>query len=937
VKKGCEMKRTSVLALLSVFAMLGGTGQATGQDERNLLEDGASFEVGVDGFSFNDYYLISHHGREIAPVFDDTTAVHGRYSLRLDNSLGDKIVIAFRPIRVPETTDVTVSGYVKGEGRARVQLMRFRYTATSRLDVDLTGDWQRFSFPGQIKSDEVYYLWILPTVDTKRIWLDALQIEQGGLGAFRPKPLELSVATTAFCNTYWTGDDCALVVRLYAEEPADAIPVTVRVLDVFRDEVLSKSVQVAMQGRRHATATIPLFRGDRRGHYKVIVEAEHGGSLEKEVFQFGVLREVAEPDPFFGFQVKHIFNDDAERRFSDNNEQRELVYANVDLTYVNELMRRAGAPSLRCFRTAEYGKIEKPSGEYVFRDAFLDLQRQAGLSSPLVILSGTCPEWDADPELSFERGSRTIHIPRLAEWRDYVRTIVRHYRGKVRYYEVVNEPETIFKQVPVYVKYLKAAHDVIRQEDLDALIVAPSYSGRRPFEWIEEFCQAGGHRWVDIWAIHYAGRKLPEFGMDGATPTWDLIRRYRDILVQHNGGKDKPLWNTEGGSFYWMPEYDHWPRPEDQVHQWVGGEHHEVRNEPLAAAYAARLQLIEKASGVDRLYSFELGFYYSQNASRARDVWSMYTNYDGSPSPPLVAYNAVADVFAGAKPVALLPLEHNVVVTVFERDGRTVAATWKGAPMGEISGFERYDRPVAADVALPSADTSLMDMLGHPLEVEPSGRGVRLAQTAFPIYLTSALAPSEVVEAFRAARLALGPQPEIGATAEELMAVMRYSAAIEVLKERLRAEPADAQAWGRMGTCYLSLQQSDEAEASFRKALELAPDSVEANAGLAACIRDGTNAGRYDWNWAEGMARAAEYMGRAVEGRPDDLVLRHDYWYLLKSSMQNVPGNAAKALEQVQAARRLDPQARNFRTQRMIASREQIQERVERDRRGAGR
>ena len=63
----------------------------------NLLEDGASFEVGFDGFNLNNQYLFSHRGREIEAVFDDTTAVHGSYSLRLDNPLLDKIYLTFRP------------------------------------------------------------------------------------------------------------------------------------------------------------------------------------------------------------------------------------------------------------------------------------------------------------------------------------------------------------------------------------------------------------------------------------------------------------------------------------------------------------------------------------------------------------------------------------------------------------------------------------------------------------------------------------------------------------------------------------------------------------------------------------------------------------------------------------------------------------------------
>ncbi len=77
--------------------------------------------------------------------------------------------------------------------------------------------WTRFSFHGTIKRDQSYFPWILPAVSTTRIWLDALQIEEGELSEFHPTALELAASTTAPYNTYWIGDRCAVVARLYPE------------------------------------------------------------------------------------------------------------------------------------------------------------------------------------------------------------------------------------------------------------------------------------------------------------------------------------------------------------------------------------------------------------------------------------------------------------------------------------------------------------------------------------------------------------------------------------------------------------------------------------------------------------------------------------------------------------------------------------------------
>jgi len=929
------MKRAIVIALVTLAVAVSVAPPCRGAEKKNLLEDGASFEVGVDGFSLNNYYLVSHHGREIVPLLDDTTAVHGKYSLRLDNPLGDKIVLAFRPIRTDKTVKVTVSGYLKGTGAARVQLMRWPFSTVASADVELTPDWQRFHFPSTIKGDQNYFLWILPTVQTRQIWLDALQIEEGELSGFYPAPLEVSVAATARYNTYWVGQDCALAVKLYSARPAPTVFLSVKVLDIFRNEVVNKTVDIAVKGQDHAATTIPLFAGDRRGSYKVIVEARQGQEVRRKVCTFSVLKAVDRPDPFFGFNLKQVFNEDAERRYRDSNQQMELVYANAPLEHTLGLMRKVGAASLRCFRIAEYPRIEKPTGEFVWRDTYLDLQRQAGLDPPLVVLSAKGPKWDADPTFPGNREGRGGFIATMDAYQRYIRAVVGHYKGKVRYYEIVNEPETVFKEVQAYVDRLKAAHDVIREVDPDAKIVAPSYSGGRPYPWIEEFCKCGGHRWVDIWAIHYAGRTLPERGMDRTTPTWEVIRKYREILVRANAGADKPFWNTEGGSFYWSPEYDHLPVAADQGRQDIGGEHYVVPSESLVAAYTSRLQLIEKAAGLDREYSFEFGFYYSQNASKATDVWSMYVNYDGSPSPALVTYNAVAEIFAHARPVELLPLAEHVVATVFDRGGRTVAALWKGAPVTQYPGFEKYDATVLVDVGLAPGAVRLMNMLGHPMACEVRAGGLRLTATAYPLYFTSDLSPAEVLKSLRAARLTPGPRPKIDAPPEELIRAHQFQAAIVVLEEQLSHRPKDARLLELLGTCYVSLKDLSRALESFQRALELDPQSARANVGMAQCIRADNDSKVL---WGQRMAKAAEYMGKGLAGtlqriRQDgqgtyaDLVDVYDYFYLLQVSPQ-VPGNAAKALELIPVAKRLDPQAGNFRTQRMLAGEEALRKRA---------
>lgn len=902
----------------------------------NLLTDGASFEAGFDGFNLNNQYLLSHRGKEIESVFDDTTAVHGRYSLRIDNPLLDKIYLAYRPIRVETDQAVTVSGSLKGRGSASVQLMRWPWKTAAQLEVTLTDTWQRFDFPADIDNDQAHFLWIIPGMDCSRIYVDALQIQSGELSPFLPKPLTFSLGTTTRFNTCKVGDDVCLEARLYVEGAAKEATISVEVLDIFREKVLEKTVPVDVVDA-HATLRIPLFKATHPDSYKVIAKATCDGHTEQEIVSIGILKPVVEADPFFGFQVKHIFNDDAERRTEWNNQQMELVYSNVDPSYINRLIRMVGAPSVRCFRTTEWRKLEQKNGDFVWRDDWVKLQKADGLSDPLIILNAHPPKWaEMIPvkdvkKYAFDKSPKAI--PLMDHWKRYVRAMITHYKGLSRYYEVVNEPETIFPAPHIYVDYLKEAYQIIKEVAPDAQVVAPSYSGRGPIGWIEGFVEAGGHEYTDIWAIHYAGRTFPEQGMDETTYTWELIRKYRQILIDANGGKDKPMWNTEGGSFYWMEEFDHWPAPEQNEYN---AEHHRVRNESLAAAYVPRLQLIEKCSGMDRLYSFEFGFYYSQNASKSRDYRSRYINWDGSPSPALVTFNVVADMFAGATPVAIFPRhieatpDHYALILVFERQGKTVGAIWKGAPLGETSGFEKYDPPLIVDAKLPGNDLALTDMLGRPSKIQAQGSGVRLVTTAFPQYFTSSLAPATVVGAFHDATVSLGARPSITVSFEELFEGQYYSAALALMEQKLETDPGDTASLIRKARALVELQQVIAARDCLETVLATDPDSFEGNCMLGKALHGMLSARNYKELgvegersiWAAGLAKVREPYARAWTNRPeawrqdakaggmDHLVLCFDYWYSLGDS------DPRTSLELTDIAEQLSPG--NFRTKRMV-------------------
>jgi hypothetical protein len=157
----------------------------------------------------------------------------------------------------------------------------------------------------------------------------------------------------------------------------------------------------------------------------------------------------------------------------------------------------------------------------------------------------------------------------IRDWDEFVSAFVKRYKGKM-IYELWNEPNTNNFSGTVYdmVKITKHEHDIIRQDDPAAMIIAPSADAR----YLDRFFAAGGTRDVDIIAYHEYNSE-PE----------DIIRtisRVRGVMAKY-GLANKPLWDTEGG---WASV----PYVNGKVDDYPG--------------YVARRYLIEWSRGVDRFY-----------------------------------------------------------------------------------------------------------------------------------------------------------------------------------------------------------------------------------------------------------------------------------------------------------------------------------------------
>jgi hypothetical protein len=191
------------------------------------------------------------------------------------------------------------------------------------------------------------------------------------------------------------------------------------------------------------------------------------------------------------------------------------------------------------------------------------------------------------------------------DWENYVRTVVRRYKGRIRHYEIWNEPA--FTEVEATIqkngiaKFFsgsavklaemgRIAYRVIKEEDPGATVVSPSaVTGELGVRRLEAYLAAGGAKTSDVVGFHFY-----------TTPPERLIdihRSLRAMLTKH-GHATTPIWNTEMGYVFERPALG--IKPVESVKSIE-----DVLSSQLGAAYVARALLLSAAVGIERVYWFD--------------------------------------------------------------------------------------------------------------------------------------------------------------------------------------------------------------------------------------------------------------------------------------------------------------------------------------------
>lgn len=199
-----------------------------------------------------------------------------------------------------------------------------------------------------------------------------------------------------------------------------------------------------------------------------------------------------------------------------------------------QLMKQAG---ISIFRTDfDWGRVEKEKGkfDYSMWDSLVAKAKSADVEI-LTILPGGVPKY-ARP-FPYHLDEMAVACSKFLE----------HFKGKIKYWEMVNEPNHLSfwgglePNAQEYRALIKKVYPALKKANPDAVILYGGLAGT-PTTYMNETFKDGGANCFDVMNIHtYSWNALPEVS---------LISRIQDTrrVMKRYGIGDKPIWITEMGN-----------------------------------------------------------------------------------------------------------------------------------------------------------------------------------------------------------------------------------------------------------------------------------------------------------------------------------------------------------------------------------------------------
>ena len=524
----------------------------------------SSFELGLTGVGTINYHKKAgaENWKPLTAEIDSTTAAHGKSSLKLTMPVPKmECEFSLPEIALPKAGKYTLSMYLKADRPGKVRLQLY-YVESDGVKwdiklkyVNVTTGWNRYSATWNFSGKGSVAIPNLILDDNPMtLWVDGVQLDEGDT----PKPytpaagVEAAVSLEGDRDWIYAGKH---MLRIHAANYTDsAKTVEVKLNEsetdtAFRRDLPPLKVELAP----HSAKTVPVDYNFN--HYGISV---FSGTVTDGKFNpaaFGVFSKLPETalDPENNFYLG-INEPPYVRRHRKERFAAAMIFQDSPAKRW-ELMRAGGIRMCRYWLRWHSFEPEERKLTTFPHDDDIALMRKAGIE-PLVLLGDTALSYSkGSPNSDWflfkksKQGKRTRlrsgsvrNFINMDAWKRHIRDVVSRYKGQVRYFEIMNEPN-LFYEPEEYVPYLKAAYETAKEVNPDCVIVGICATGDfagNLGEFFEKCGQLGAFKYCDAVSFHPYSAQLDS----DALPAQQQIAQVKSILKKY-GAEKLPLWNSE--------------------------------------------------------------------------------------------------------------------------------------------------------------------------------------------------------------------------------------------------------------------------------------------------------------------------------------------------------------------------------------------------------
>ncbi len=361
------------------------------------------------------------------------------------------------------------------------------------------------------------------------------------------------------------------------------------------------------------------------------------------------------------------------------------------------LLKAAGVNHIRlhdCFwRPTCWADVEPEKGKWTINDAGIDEYRRAHM----LVLGwlGGVPKWAAPPNSKKdyygwgEGWGGYYSLVDEGAYRNYVRQIVTHYRGRIREWHLWNEPWFVPQGAEKFARLQKIAYEEMKKAapevELIGFNTVADY-GNTP-DWTSKIYHFGGYQTCDSMDYHIYEASF--LGYPGDTIERSFKAAWDGVLKQEKGAI-KPIYMSEGN---WNGNRTDGAGMYNHSITWKG-----LENSLETSNGLVRFHLALFLAGCKRVY-----LYADQHQKYLlyRMGYPALLMNDGYPRPTFAAYSNMTQWLEDRTITRKTELAKGVWSIWFSGKGKTVAvitgkqsAEWSGAFPRGTTGFDLFGNPL---------------------------------------------------------------------------------------------------------------------------------------------------------------------------------------------------------------------------------------------------